>query len=810
MTEDHMRLLLLSVLASLSLSCKKEPPLPQGQATPKTYFTAQLADSRFYVADHFLASIEMQISGEPFAQLLGRNLAGYDRFNKTPDLYIDPATGHTSLDPLSYSMAIESYEYSKQPMNNTSFESGAGLSLQYGPVLNPGAVTGDAAFVLLRDRLQQFAMESASGGCVPVAGCAPDPNNPGKCCTPGTSFVVVPAPSNNPLNVYGWAGYWPIFAEFESFAPDITPSGVSVRGCSITGGYAASQMGAQVVGDYECGYNSLNLAIRDAQVTKVLSPAAMGFALWKQGLWTINYWQSVHDLAGNGITSVADADIPMVGQAGNTVVGQYPDPNDPTGKNMLSGAPGVYLGDIPLEGWQGLTMLDEMHNKSVLLLQRILTSDGAAPGGFASTKDAISYDYSSALQWWPAEIAVTEINTDAPAAGAWKYFPQPTRLSITTATSRLRDLAALDGGFAEFFALTDFNNASVGGQVSSRATFDGDPFPADNGMPDGEDTPHDRALSVIKVATVDMDRLHFDSTNKVLVDEATVTGGAVQRGTRVTTVDAAYAIVGLRTAWRSISSQLALYSNDTPDQHGGATALDGAKLDGAPAPLPDRMVQLITAQADFIASRLVASDGSVANYFDLQMGAPDPSPTRLESEASAIRGLLDAYLATSNESYRQTAIKVYADLDKRFWMSDVRAFRTVAGESNTLTWTPLVFGTIQGALRQYWKLVAQKPGNERLASELLERVQRTNKLVANGWDDANGDNKVQYPDECTGAGLQMGERVLTGELAHTGPIALGLGLGDDGDDRDHDCVKEISQVKKPAALAGKIVLTRRQ
>jgi len=797
------------LVAILMFSCAEQPPLPQGQPTPPTYFTAQLTDSRFYVADHFLASIEMQISGEPFAQLLGRNLAGYDRFNKTPDLYLDPSTGKVTLDPLSYSMAIESYEYSKQPMNNTSFESGAGLSLQYGPVLNPAQSTGDASFALLRDRLQLFARESASGGCIPVDGCAPDPNNPGKCCTPGTNFVIVPAPTQNPLNAYGWAGYWPAFAEFESFDPAIAPSGISVRGCTITGGYAAASQGAQVVGDYECGYNSLNLLLREQQVTKVLSPRAMGFALWKQGLWTINYWQSVHDLAGNGITQVADVDLAQVGQPGNTVVGKYPDPSDPSGKRMLDGVPGVYLGDIPLEGWQGLTMLDEMHNKAALLLGKLATTDGVKLGGFATTKDAISYDYQAPLAWWPAEVAVTEVNVDPPASGPWKYFPQPTAFSIMTATSRLRDLAALDGGFAEYFALTDFANANVGGQVSSRATFDGDPFPADNQVPDGEDTPHDRALSVIKVATVDIDRLHFDPANQVLVDEAMVTGGQVQRGSRVTTVDAAYAIVALRTAWRSISSQLALYGNDTPDQHGGATALDGAKLDGAPAPLPDRMVQLIAAQANFIADKLVAADGSVANSYDLQAGAPDPSPTRLESEASAIRGLLDAYLATSDERYRQTAIRVYTDLDRRFWMSDVRAFRTVAGDSDTLTFSPIVFGTIQAAMRQYWKLVAQKPGNERVASELLERVQRMNKLVANGWDDANADNRVQYPSECTGAGLQMGERVLTGELAHTGQIASALGLPDDGADRDHDCVKEIGHVKLPAALAGQIVLKRR-
>jgi hypothetical protein len=51
--------------------------------------------------------------------------------------------------------------------------------------------------------------------------------------------------------------------------------------------------------------------------------------------------------------------------------------------------------------------------------------------------------------------------------------------------------------------------------------------------------------------------------------------------------------------------------------------------------------------------------------------------------------------------------------------------------------------------------------------------------------------------------------VLTGELAHTGPIAVAIGLDDDGPDRDHDCVKEISQAKKPPALAGRIVLKRR-
>ena len=46
-----------------------------------------------------------------------------------------------------FSTAVESYEYSKQPMNNVSFESGAGPSLAYGAVMNPSGATGATACV---------------------------------------------------------------------------------------------------------------------------------------------------------------------------------------------------------------------------------------------------------------------------------------------------------------------------------------------------------------------------------------------------------------------------------------------------------------------------------------------------------------------------------------------------------------------------------------------------------------------------------------------------------------------------------------
>jgi len=392
------RLLITALLAWPS--CRGgSPPLPASPPPPATYFVAERTDATFLTADHFLAAIEMQISGEPFAQLLGRNLAGYDRFNPKTDLYQDPDSGRLSTDTLGYSIAVESYEYSKQPMNNTSFESGAGLALQYGPVLNPTGVNGDAAVDLLRARVQQLAIAANAGG------------------PPGANFVVIPAPAANPLNVYGWPGFFPVFAEFSAFDTAITPNtGGNKLYCSFTQRYGGTAGMATIIGDYECSYNSLNLGHRDQQVVKILAPDALGYATWKQALWSITYWGSMHDVAGNPITDIADADITQVGISGNTVVGKFADPNDPTGQTMVDGVPGVYLGDIVLEGFQGLTMTDEMDNKAALLLRRLLTSDGATMGGFASTKAALDYDYASPLRWWPAQVGVTESAAAQPPA----------------------------------------------------------------------------------------------------------------------------------------------------------------------------------------------------------------------------------------------------------------------------------------------------------------------------------------------------------------------------------------------------------
>jgi hypothetical protein len=308
---------------------------------------------------------------------------------------------------------------------------------------------------------------------------------------------------------------------------------------------------------------------------------------------------------------------------------------------------------------------------------------------------------------------------------------------------------------------------------------------------------HDRALGILKIGLVDLDRLHFDPVKQVLVDSVTVSNGSVTRGTTVTTVELVESILAMRNAFRGLNGSLQLYSNDTPDTHGSPAALDLAPLSGASydGTLESHIITLIAAEADFLSAKLIGPSGAVANGYDLEAQAPDPSPTTLEAETGAIRALLDAYLATSNQSYRELATLVYADLQSRFWMSTPRLFRTTAGVDDLMQYTPIRFGLLTGSLRQYYKLVANEPMLQpTVGVQLLAEMKRSYKLILNGWDDRNQDDVIQYPAECLSTGMEMAERMLTGEL----------GLPQDQGDRDSDCVKELSVKGLPAALAGEL------
>jgi hypothetical protein len=752
--------------------------------------TVTTIDTHFTTAMHMLASFEMQSSGEPLAQSMGRNLGGYDRNLLPPNMYTDPTGGPDGgpaapvTDLVGFATAIESYEYSKQPMNNLALESGAGVSLLFGPVLNPTGTGGSAALDLMRAHTLPYAIESHIG------------IHPTGDAGAGSPYFVVPIPTADPSNVFGWHGLWPTMFPYRSFDPTIAPH-VGVTGiCSITPGDGDDGRGgvrANPVGDYECDYNTLHVPRSALDAT--IGPGAAGWASWKYALWITNYLQIMHDLAGNAIGAVAPTDQAHVGDEANAIVGQMSAiGGDPT----MMGVAGTYLGSSDIEGFQAAMMIDELDNAALAWLTQLNTTDGATLGGFASVSSALAYDYNAPLRWIPADVGVTE----TPDASG---FPRPA-YHVTTSDSRLLDLLGLAGGYAQLYGVTDEHNSSSGGAQPALVYFDGNPFPHDDQLADGEPTLHDRALALIKFVTITIDRVHRDPTSGLLVDTVTFAGGTPTRGATLSTTTAAYVMTGLRTVRRTLGSHLTLYANSTPDTAVTSTPLDSTSFAGAPAGanIAGRLTALLRAHADLLLNHLTDASGNAVAGWNVTTNMPTAATNDLDSHAAAVNGLLEAYLATGDTRYRDRAVMVFAHMESTLWDPSVRMYRSAPGASAPIEFTPLRFALVERTLREMYKLIGLQPGNDAIAAQLQSRIARLIKLVLNGWNDMNDDGVVDWPSECVRVvgglprgGLQMAERALTGELGMAGGMTT--------QDRDHDCVPDISAAMLPAALASDIV-----
>jgi hypothetical protein len=768
------RLAILGVLAA----CGTPPPLTPdgggGDAPPgdaQAYdvaITATVDSTRFVVREHMLAGGEMQISGEPLAETMGRDLGGYSRDVLPPDLYNDATLAVSWIDLPGFSTAVESYEYSKQPMNFLAFESGAGTALAH------AARVPDLAAAI-----QQFAAASgAAGKWVFPAGTYPVNNPLGNTNPSGNG-----KPANNPL---GWPGIWPTNHVFASFDPAIAPTSDFAQRCSISSDDSPQGAGTrELVADYECEATTLHLADRAAQIDPTITPGTDGFTTWKYGLWTINYLQIMHDDQEGPIDAVAAGDVAKVGTAGF----------------------GVYVGSSFIEGFQAAMFVLESDARADDWLARLSTADGATLSGFASTSAALAYDFTTAPRWFPGRIAVTE----TPGADG---FPVPA-YALASADCELLDQIGVAMGYAELFALTDHANVDLGGSQTARVYFDGDPFADDDQLADGDDTVHDRALAMMRVAVMNVARMHATSDG-VLVDHVDLQGTTATRGHTVAMTSTAYVVIGLRTVLRSLGSQLELYSNNTPD-----AATTGA-LDALPIHDPSDPTRtfgglvraMIHAQAELLFDHLTDATGRAYAGWDTAAGQPTDQTDSLDAHTAAIRGLFASYLATGDTKYRDRALAVWARLEATFYDAGARVYRTepvTADLVYTVTYTPLRFALLQSTLRDMYELIATRPGGEALVLTLEQRIARLDKLVLNGWDDRDRDQKPTVT-ECVRfdgvhvalGGLQMAERALTGE---TGRATDEAGVGPPSIDRDADCVPEIDDAKAPAALADAVTFT---
>ena len=211
------RLLLLALAAchgAAHVAADAGTITPDAPAAPPIVITATVNSTRFVAREHMLAAAEMQISGEPLAEAMGRDLGSYSRIHIPPDLYFDASIYAAGpwIDLPGFSTGVESYEYSKQPMNNLAFEAGAGTSLGYAPLVNTdgaqrrrGGRARHRARAALRRRVERARPVRLPGRHVPEP--------------PGER-------ADNPL---GWPGIWPTAHVFASFDPAITPTSTSAR-----------------------------------------------------------------------------------------------------------------------------------------------------------------------------------------------------------------------------------------------------------------------------------------------------------------------------------------------------------------------------------------------------------------------------------------------------------------------------------------------------------------------------------------------------------------------------------------------------
>jgi hypothetical protein len=780
-----------AVLAFALLGCACQSDAPETAPVSVT-ITATVDSTRVDTREHMLAAGEMQISGEPLAEAMGRVLSNYSRYRVPGDLYFDPQMALSWIDPAGYSTGIESYEYSKQPMNNLMFESGAGTSLAYGPLVNTDNAVGSAATAHLAALVQQIATAANTRGrFVFTEGTYPTSNASGNVNPTGAGL-----PANNPL---GWPGLWPTAHVFASFDPTIDPTQDVGLSCAISSDDNPGSLPGITVtsADYECDATSLHLRDRSAQIEPTLTPGADGFSAWKYGLWVLNYLEVMHDTFEGPVSSVDDGDLATVGAPGNAIIGADED--------GIETRPGTYLGPSDIEGFQAQMFIASVDNRAADWLAQLTTADGTTLSGFASVAAAIEYSYDAPLRWFPS-IHVTEADDGG-------VFPRPA-YTLASATSDLLDTIGLAMGYAEFYALTDTTNVNVGGSQAAIAVFDGAPFAGDNGLADGEASLHDRALGIMRVALVDLDRLHTDPTTGILVDTVTFDGAVPARGRTLSTTSLAYTLLGLRTVLRSLGGQLELYSNNAPDTAISHTPLDAVPLhypDDAALTLSGRLEQMLRVHAALLYDDLTDASGRAFSGWDVVANAPIDRSDTLDAHAAAVRGLFAAYLATGDVRYRDRAVAVFDRMEAVFFDRDARIYTVTPAPADTVEYTPVRFALVQSTLRDMYELIARRPGEERRIAMLEDRLARIDKLVLNGWDDRDQNRIVDYPNECVRVvdgiprgGLQNSERTLTGEIGSLqAPLVPGE-VRTPSSDRDRDCVPEIDDAHLPAGLAGSI------
>ncbi|MGR6779111.1 hypothetical protein [Moritella viscosa] len=499
-----------------------------------------------------------------------------------------------------------------------------------------------------------------------------------------------------PLNMY------PISVPYVSGSPEFAGkvdttkvNGEELEVLSATGKAAVHNT---VIPAYFRDYKTL--AWDNASFDKALNPGAIGSIFLKEVMWSQDFLGGMH-------VTTTDEEV----EATSSTM-------DQDGKHSL----GVSAAD----GFNGM-ILTEMSIDKLLILQQQLGFDGKNLG----VKFGPDYDASKNPIWFAHKVAVKETQKN--------NVNNIGKLAVTDGSSSLRDTWMLLWPVSEFYAFTDQRTANTAQNPAFKAVFDGKPFAAAPKQNiDGKtnnnvvaDDAFSLASNIANLSFQNLANLHF---NKKAGTFVTKYDG--KQNAQVETFDAAYSIVAL-----------SIYQRSQDALPVGYAAADGGDVDLA-TPQGKQALGLIKAQADYIVNTLVAKNGLV--YDGATVGKSVDKNQSLDAQFAAIRGLVSAYLATQDNTYKQAARSIFLAVEKNMFDAELGTWAQTPGKATIHT--PLTAAAISGGLRETILHLANEEGEHVPALELQHLTERYTawfKKVVNGgqqlseWVGDSGENLLK-------------------------------------------------------------------
>lgn len=463
------------------------------------------------------------------------------------------------------------------------------------------------------------------------------------------------APDELPLNLYPVT--FPLDRGVPEFGQPVDVSQVSSASSDITTHTGDAKTIATVTPAYLRDYGSL--AWRRDGMDMAFTPEAAGGELLKDVMWSQDFLGGMHVASSDEeVDDIASPDMDHDG-------------THKLGVSSADGVNGVILTEI---SWDKLLMLRDRFGYDGKTLGAPIGPD---------------YDAASHPVWFPNRVAVTlDEKNGVNALGG---------LEVKDGGSSLRSTWMMLWPLAEMYGFTDQRTANKNQNNAFLAVFDGDPFPAapeaNRGTDPSKYVEADDPFSLVQTLSNlvfrNLETLHFDKTAGTVVD-AWADG---KQGDKVTAFDAAYTLVALDIYQRALDALPVGYASASSGEplhtEQGKAALD-----------------LLKTEADFIVSKLIGSDGLVADSFTIDRG---PSQVHsLDTQFAVIRGLSAAFVATGDERYRTAARKVYDAVDARMFDKAAGIFSPDPGKPFEVT--PWTMGAVSGGLRELLETLHNKEG----------------------------------------------------------------------------------------------------